>query len=154
MKGHAGILSLLVLACGSMNWNVSFAASNPPRVALCDLQRTTKQGEHRLVQVKGIYTQGLEGSVLTDSACPSESTWVEFALQTAADKDRLQSRLDANGEVFVAFEGLFYGPGVPDPNLPEAIRKHYQPGYGHLGTFKTELIVFAIRSIKPALDNR
>lgn len=47
------------------------------------------------------------------------------------------------------FEGEFYGPGLPDPNLPEAIKKSYQPGWGHLGAFRTKLVVQAIQSVEP-----
>ena len=150
MKVYMSILWLVLLACGDVNTPVSIAASRSPMVPLCDLQRTTKQGEHRLIQVKGVYTHGFEGSVLTDSACPAESTWVEFTPQSPADKGRLDSIVDAEGSVLVVFEGLFYGPGLPDPNLPEAIRKSFQPGYGHLGAFRTQLIVFTIKSVKPA----
>jgi hypothetical protein len=32
--------------------------------------------------------------------------------------------------VLVVFEGEFYGPRVPDPNLPDAIRKNYHPAWG------------------------
>ncbi len=42
----------------------------------------------------------------------------------------------------------FYGPGVPDPKLPESIEKSYQAGWGRLGTFRTKLVVRAIRSVK------
>ena len=39
----------------------------------------------------------------------------------------LRSMLDTAGKADVVFEGEFYGPGVPDPKLPEAIKKSYQP---------------------------
>ena len=57
--------------------------------------------------------------------------------------------LDTAAQADVVFEGEFYGPGVPDPNLPESIKKSYQPGWGHLGAFKTKLVVHAIQSVKP-----
>jgi len=44
------------------------------------------------------------------------------------------------------FEGALYGPPLPDPKLPDAIRKVYHPGWGHLGAFQTKLDVHTIRT--------
>lgn len=152
MKVLLKTLWLLSLLLG-MNVNVCVAAPIPPdKEPLCDLQRTAKQGEHRLVQVSGIYSDGFEMGVLTDTACPSERTWVELDLKSTANKEKLRSMLDKAGKAEVVFEGEFYGPGMPDPKLPEAIRKSYQPGWGHLGAFKTKLVVHAIRAVKIAPD--
>ena len=140
------LLSLLL----SMNVNVCIAASTPAKTPLCDLQRMAKQGEHRPVQVSGTYTVGFEGSVLTDGACPSQYTWVELDLKSTANKEKLRSMLDKAGKAKVVFEGEFYGSPVPDPKLPEAIRKQYHPGWGHLGAFRTKLIVHKIRSVEAA----
>ncbi len=46
------------------------------------------------------------------------------------------------------FEGEFFGPARRDPNLPEAIRKSDHPGWGHLGAFKTKLVIHVILSVK------
>jgi hypothetical protein len=132
-----------------MNVKVCVAAPTPEKVPLCDLQRTAKQGEQRSVQVGGIYVSGFEGSVLTDATCPDQSTWVEFNLESTTNKEQLRSMLDTAGKADVVFVGEFYGPGVPSPNLPDAIRKSYQPGWGHLGAFRTKLVVRAIQSVKP-----
>ncbi len=148
MKAQAKLVWLISLLLG-MNAKVCAAAPTPEKVTLCDLQRTAKQGEQRSVQVAGIYITGYEGSVLTDAACPDQSTWVELNLESTANKERLRSMLDTAGKADVVFEGEFYGPGVPSPNLPEAIRKSYQPGWGHLGAFRTKLVVHAIQSVKP-----
>jgi len=99
--------------------------------------------------VEGIYSDGFEMGVLTDAACPSERTWVELDLQSTVNKEMLRSMLDTAGKAKVVFEGEFYGPGVPDPKLPEAIKKSYQPGWGHLGAFRTKLVVHAIQSVEP-----
>jgi hypothetical protein len=149
MKAQRRILWLLPLLFG-MNIQVSTAAPTPEKVPLCVLQRTAKQGEQRPVQVAGIYITGYEGSVLTDAACSSQSTWVELNLESTANKEHLRSMLDTAGEADVVFVGEFYGPGVPSPNLPEAIRKSYQPGWGHLGAFRTKLVVHVIQSVKHA----
>ncbi len=148
MKAQRKILWLLPLLLG-VNIQVSTAAPTPDKVPLCDLQRTAKQGEQRSVQVGGIYITGFEGSVLSDAACPDQSTWVELDLKSTANKEQLRSMLDTAGKADVVFEGEFYGPGMPSPNLPEAIRKSYQPGWGHLGAFKTKLVVHAIQSVRP-----
>jgi hypothetical protein len=148
MKAQRKILWLLPLLLG-LNIQASAAAPTPEKLPLCDLQRTAKQGEQRSVQVGGIYITGFEGSVLTDAACPDQSTWVELDLKSAANKEQLRSILDTAGKADVVFEGEFYGPGMPSPNLPEGVRKSYQPGWGHLGAFKTKLVVHAIQSVKP-----
>jgi hypothetical protein len=100
--------------------------------------------------VSGIYGEGLEMGVLTDSACPSERTWVELDLKSTANNEKLRSILGTAHKADVVFEGEFYGPGVPDPKLPEAIRKSYQPGRGHLGAFRTKLVVHVIQDVKVA----
>jgi hypothetical protein len=127
---------------------ISTAASGPGKASLCDLQRSAKEGERRSVRVAGIYSDGLEMGVLTDPACPSQRTWVELDLRSTANKEMLRSILDSKRHADVVFEGEFFGPGRPDPNLPEAIRKSYKAGWGHLGAFKTKLLVHVIRSVK------
>ena len=148
MKAQRKILWLLPLLLG-VNVQVCTAAPTPEKVPLCDLQRTAKQGEQRSVRVDGVYSDGFEMGVLTDAACPSEHTWVELDLQSITNKEMLRSMLDTAGKAEVVFEGEFYGPGVPDPKLPEAIKKSYQPGWGHLGAFRTKLVVHAIQSVEP-----
>ena len=86
--------------------------------------------------------------VLSNAACSSQRTWVELDLRSTVNKETLRSILDSRGHADVVFEGEFFGPGRPDPNLPEAIRKSYEPGWGHLGAFKTKLVVHVIRSVK------
>jgi hypothetical protein len=149
MMAQKRILWLLPLLLGI---NVPFCtvAPTPEKVPLCGLQRAAKQGERRSVRVGGIYSGGFEMSVLTDPACPSEHTWVELDLQSTTNKETLRSLVDTAGRADVVFDGEFYGPGIPDPKLPEAIRKSYQPGWGHLGAFRTKLVVHAIQNVKPA----
>jgi hypothetical protein len=49
----------------------------------------------------------------------------------------------------VVFEGEFYGPQVPDPKLPEAIRKNYHPGWDHMNASMTKMVVHTIQSVEP-----
>lgn len=121
-------------------------------VSLCDLQRSAKQGERRLVRVRGIYSSGFKMGVLADAACPSQHTWVELDLKSDTNKGMLRSVLAAYGRADVVFEGEFYGPGIPDPKLPESIRKSYLPGWGHLGAFSTKLVVRAIEHVNSAAE--
>jgi hypothetical protein len=139
------VIGSLLLSLGMQ----SCTAAALSAASLCHLQRQAKQGERQNVRVEGLYSNGLEVGVLTDSACRSQRTWVEFDLRSKENKDLLRSTLDAKGHARVVFEGEFFGPGKPDPNLPEAIRKSYQPGWGHLGAFKTKLVVHVIQSVKP-----
>jgi hypothetical protein len=142
------IIRWLVWVLIGVSTQISSAQSAPGKVSLCDLQRGAKEGEQRSVQVAGIYSNGLEMGVLTAPACPSQHTWVELNLRSTANKEELRSILDSKGHADVVFEGEFFGPARPDPNLPEAIRKSDHPGWGHLGAFKTKLVVRVIRSVK------
>ena len=153
MKAKREIHWILVFLF-ALTLQVIVAAPAPEKVSLCGLQHAAKQGERRFVQVGGIYSDGLEMGVLTDAACPSEHTWVELDLQSTTNKRKLRTILETAGQADVVFEGEFYGPGVPDAKLPEAIRKSYHPGWGHLGAFKTKLVVHSIRDVKPARTER
>jgi hypothetical protein len=88
--------------------------------------------------------------VLEDAACPKESTWVELDLKSDHNRQNLSEIFDRSRRAYVGFEGEFYGPPLADPKLPEAIRKSYHPGWGHLAAFKTKLVVHAIREVKAA----
>jgi hypothetical protein len=148
MKTLRRILWLVPLLLGT-NVQVCIAAPMPDKVSLCHLQGTAKLGKQRSVQVSGIYRDGFEIGVLTDTACPSEHTWAELDLQSTTNKETLRSMLDTAGQAEVVFEGTFYGAEVPDSELPEAIRKSYQAGWDHLGVFRTKLVVYAIQSLSP-----
>jgi hypothetical protein len=122
----------------------------PNMASLCVLQKKVAQGEHETVRVSGVYGPGLDQTVLEDAECPSDSTWVELALRSQENKDKLRKMLDDSRRAYVVVEGEFYGPPLPDPKLPDAIKKDYHPGWGHLAAFKTKLVVHAIREVKPA----
>jgi len=135
-------LVCLLIGAGTQ---ISSAQSAPIQASLCELQRRAKQGEQRSVQVAGEF--GPSG-VLTDPTCDSDYTWVKWDLRSTANKEALLSLLHSKRHVDVVFEGDFLGPPLPSPNLPEAIRKSYHPGWGHNGAFNTQLVVHVIRSVK------
>jgi hypothetical protein len=126
-----------------------FAQSKQSR-SLCGLQDKVAEGDHMNVRVAGTYSVGPEGAVLIDARCPAQSIWIEFALQTKQNDSKLRELTDRSNKAVVVFEGEFYGPPVPDAKLPDAIRKNYHPGWGHLGAFKTKLVVHAIREVAVA----
>lgn len=141
-------LALLIAICFSTGTSLPQSKRNVS--SLCDPQEKAAEGEHMPLVVSGIYSQGLDLGPLDDPACLTQSTWVELALKSNHNKEKLRKLLDQSGRAYVVFEGEFYGPPLPDPKLPEAIRKNYHPGWGHLGAFKTKLVVSAIREVKPA----
>jgi hypothetical protein len=130
-----------------------------PATPLCQLQTQVVQGEHRTVRVEGVYLAGLEGQYLVTSGCSGRSTAIEFALKSHRLWKRLvqmsnktNAKKHAAGDsdaVLVIFEGEFYGPLVPDPKLPEGIRKNYHPGWDHNNASMTKLVVRAIQSVEP-----
>jgi|HubBroStandDraft_2_1064218.scaffolds.fasta_scaffold674469_2 hypothetical protein len=125
---------------------------NQESLPLCELQEKVAEGDHINVRVSGIYTSGLEMGVLENVACPDRSIWVELALSSDRNKKKLKRLMDGPGKAHVVFEGELYGPPVPDPKLPDAIRHAYHPGWGHMGAFKTKLVVHIIWdvSVPPA----
>ena len=56
--------------------------------------------------------------------------------------------LDRSRRAYVVVEGAFYGPPLPDPKLPETVKKQYHPGWGDLAAFPTKLVVHRIDSVK------
>jgi hypothetical protein len=119
-------------------------------MSLCGLQEKVAEGDHINVWVSGVYSGGIGMGILEDAACPDRTTWVELALRSDGNKKKLKRLLDGPGRADVVFEGEIYGPPVPDPKLPGAIRNVYHPGWGHLGAFKTKLVVHMIREVKVA----
>ena len=124
--------------------------TGPKATSLCALQEKVAKGEHQTVRVSGVYGPGLDRTVLEDAGCPSDSTWVELALRSKENKNKLREVLSRSRRAYVELEGEFYGPPLPDPKLPEAIKKDYHPGWGHLAAFKTKLVVHAIRDVEAA----
>lgn len=130
----------------------SVAQSAHKASSVCSLQGKVAEGTHRDVVVSGLYSQGLENTTLTDSACSARSTWVEFDLKSENNEAELQNSVRSSGQTRVVFEGEFYGPPLPDLKLPERLRKAFRPRWGHLGCCQTKLIVHAIREVKAAPD--
>jgi hypothetical protein len=125
---------------------------------LCQLQATVAQGEHQRVRVEGVYLGGMEGQYLVTSGCSGQSTSVEFNLTShrlwkrlvqMSNRTNTKEHVSGGGDaVLVVFEGEFYGPQVPDPKLPEAIRKNYHPAWDHNNASMTKVVVNAIESVK------
>ena len=149
-KLSALFLALFSLCCLA---DFSFGQSAPANTevtSLCSLQSTVAEGKHKTVRVSGVYGPSLNYTVLEDPACPNETTWVELGLRTNRNRAKLRRMLDHSRRAYVELDGEFYGPPVPDPKLPESIRKSYHPGWGHLAAFRTKLIVHAIRAVEAA----
>jgi len=135
------------------------SSSDSQLVPLCELQTKLAQGEQRNVQVEGVYLSGLEGQYLVTSGCSGRSTSVEFELKThrlwkelvrLSNRTNTEKHVSGDGDpILVVFGGEFYGPRVPDPKLPEAIRKNYHPGWDHMNASMTKMVVHAIQRVQP-----
>ena len=143
-----------LLAMAGMCLGQSAPEAPQKMASLCSLQQKIGAGDHKSVRVSGIYSAGPDRGVLEDAACPKEGTWVELDLKSEQNKQKLSEVFDHSSRAYVVFEGEFYGPPLPDPKLPEAIRKSYHPGWGRLAAFKTKLVVHAIREVKAAPPER
>ncbi len=115
--------------------------------SICNLQEAGR-GSHITVQISGVYGPGLDRSVLSDAACPNVYTWVELDLHSQKNKEKLRKLLDDSRQANVVVKGEFYGPPLPDLKLPEAIKKQYHPGWGHLGAFPTKIVIYEIDSVE------
>jgi hypothetical protein len=126
-----------------------FGKSELKATSLCALQEKATEGTHATARVSAILNEWV---TLEDAACPAQDTWVEFVLPAGhnKNKEKLRKPLDHYDRAYVSVEGEFYGPPLPDPKLPEAIRKAYHPGWGHLAAFKTKLVVHVICDVKVA----
>lgn len=151
---YLAVLFAMFLFAGEFLAQTAPPQTGPKATSLCALQEKVAKGEHQTVRVSGVYGPGLDRTVLEDAECPSDSTWVELALRSKENKNKLREVLSRSRRAYVEVEGEFYGPPLPDPKLPEAIKKDYHPGWGHLAAFKTKLVVHAIRDVKPAPTDR
>ena len=148
-----GLLSI-ALAAGNL---AAQSSSDLQLAPLCELQTKLAQGDHQAVRVEGVYLSGLEGQYLVTSGCSGRSTSIEFQLKShrlwkrlvrMSNRTNMEKHVSGDGDpVLVVFEGEFYGPRVPDPKLPEAIRKNYHPGWDDMNASMTKLVVNAIREV-------
>ena len=114
------------------------ADDSPAIASLCQLQRTAEQGSHISVRGSGIFSEGIDMGVLTDSACPTVYTWAELALKSDQNRNKFAQTLKKSGHAQVVFSGEFYGPPAPDSHLPDSVRKSYHPGWGTLRSVPNE----------------
>lgn len=129
--------------------------SGAPR--LCSLLGSIHTGEERQVEVSGVYLIGPEQQILYDPRTPvcefdvQPETWVEFA-PGALDADTVTRPGD---RFYVTFRGRLQGPGLveeDDPRIPVigsyANRTAFDR-YGHLGSFRTRLVVEEVLDFNP-----
>jgi hypothetical protein len=158
MRERLSILCLLTI--GLMAGPVLAQSSSDTEVVpLCELQTRPAQGEHRDVRVEGVYLAGLEGQYLVTSGCSGRSTAIEFELKKhrlwkklvrLSNRTNTEKHVSGDGDpVLVVFEGVFYGPPVPDAKLPEFFRKNYHPGWDPMNASMTKMVVHTIQRVQP-----
>ena len=126
-------------------------AQSVQEMSLCSLQEKVAPGTHIHVRISGVYSAGPENSTLDDPACPFapyKSTWVDFDLKVKRNDKKLRKLLAHSQRVYLESEGEFYGPPLPDPNMPEGLQKGFPPHWGHLGCCRTKLVVHLIRDVR------
>ncbi len=132
---------------------------------LCEALREIRPGERLPIVVTGIYVTGHEQSILYDPEEPicfwdiQPSTWIEFA-EAAGDHTELTRQMEKDRRALVKFKGELFGPKLvgPDdhslsPNLAWANRAGGLR-YGHLGGFRTKLVVQAVLEVRSVPESQ
>jgi hypothetical protein len=145
-------VSLVMMASSIMAAEQNKAPVPVDVLSLCQALEQVKAGDHQILTVSAIYMSGAEDSFLYDPKCHAgePSTWVELTpnLKNEHDLERILKK--SNNRAYVQFEGDFFGPKSinPDTSIPDVLRKSGRH-YGHLGGYKTMLLVHAIKQVKP-----
>jgi hypothetical protein len=147
----ASIVSISMICIGTQTTNQRRAA-----ISLCKALVDVKTGSHHEAVVSGVFMSGVEDFTLVDSKCLQTETkaWIEFQLKSEKNHKYLNRLTAKTGTAYVEFEGELYGPPEPDPALPESIRNGIKQGWGHLGTYRYQLIVRSIIKVSPAEPTR
>jgi hypothetical protein len=141
------ILVTILLGCAILS-----CEAQPKPESLCNLPQLAA-GAHQSIRIAAIAQSGTDMGVLTDANCPSvQPTWFELSLKSGRNRNKLHNQIEKSDKAAVVFSGELYGPQLPDPKLPESIRKNYHPGWGHLGSFPMKVIVFRIDSVAPVVE--
>lgn len=131
-----------------------------PRPSLCDLLSSAGPGDGLEVEIEGRYVVSHEFSFLYDPQSPlcpwdvQPSTSVEFS-SAAKRPDRLEEILRADRRAHVVFNGRLLGPAPPsadDLTLPVMLSYANRIAgrrYGHMGAFRTKLIVEQVVEFSP-----
>jgi len=120
--------------------------------SICVITKEASAGTHQHLIVRGIFVVGPETSIIYENECPVSDSlvWVEFKLNPAHLKSAPVTKFDRliakDGRAAVEFEGDFYGPPTPDPDVPEVIQRNFELGWGHLSQYRTQMIVSRIRA--------
>ena len=145
MKAFLLSISVVSLLAG---W--CFCQPAPNAVSLCLLQKSVRQGERQRVRTSGLVSESLSLGVLDDPACPEELTWLEAALRSQKNREKLSAILEHHNRAYVVIDGDLYGPPNPDPKLPEKFRENYHPNWGYSNCCRTKLVVHKLIVVRPA----
>lgn len=128
---------------------------------LCQALTEAMPGERVPVLLDGVMLRAFERQAFFDPEqplCPwdvQSSTWVEFSSSTLGF-DELLKILNEIGQAHVTIRGVLYGPPPVPPDSPSVpggvayVNRLASRRYGHLGGFRTKLVVEEVLSATPA----
>jgi hypothetical protein len=161
----ARLFLLLVMMAPISNARQPSTAPEPKieTVSLCELIKSWKKYDHKIVRIEAIYTIGAESSQVYDIGClTSYTAWVPPDIESAtpADlRDKLKRLVKPGGRARIVAVGEFDGPKKVDipagtsPGLADTLRAA-NSHYGHMNGWNFQFVVSKIEKVEavPARD--
>lgn len=156
------LLTLLGLTAPLSGEEAVGGPSKPSSVVeFCSALEAIQPGEEIPVLLSGLYSVGHELQILYDPQKPlcggqvQPSTWVEFSPRAGgnAELDRI---VEQSGRALLVVRGRLFGPRQPAPDdtsLPVTLafaNRVASRRYGHLGAFRTKLVVEELLHVEAA----
>jgi len=152
-------LGALTIDRGVSDADVSKLVENLAPVSLCELVSHAAQYHRRKVRIVGIYRVAGQ-SALYDPQCSEEQNWmaVDFAQTVKGSVKSFDKLVKRDKRAKVVFEGTFFGPEPLqiDPELPSLLKEKLSGAtrrYGHLDSFKTMILVSAVKHVEKVPSN-
>ncbi len=163
-RSHHLLAGAILVVAAALPRGVAMAdvpSASHDELYLCTALEHAMEGQQVPVLISGVVTVGFEFQIFFDPEQPEcgidvqPSTWIEIP-SSAKNREALFQSIEATGSANVTIRGVLYGPpvlGRDDSSLnPVAAfaNRIAHRRYGHLGGFRTKLVVDEILEARPA----